>query len=206
MPKWGWLDRLIGGGKTAHIDDQCWFVLQDHLHNLYTSKLLYASETDYNDPNVSPSSINHWYLHWASGGPREICSKSSYNIDTETEPELEVAAELEIVNESEPEPEIEEPLVETSADLPAELAMELVSSSLAVRVSVSLRSPDLYDLLQIFLQETVKGDKVIHSAKYSWFSSHPRGCASICYVRIARAVILSSRCVTKASFTPTTLV
>ena len=44
--------------------------------------------------------------------------------------------------------------METSADLPAELVMELVPPTPAVRVPVTLRSPDLYDSLQIFLQET----------------------------------------------------
>ena len=57
---------------------------------------------------------------------------------------------------SEPElkPEIEEPLIGTSADLLAELVMELVPSTPAAIVPVTLRSPDLYDHLQIFLQET----------------------------------------------------
>ena len=84
--------------------------------------------------------------------------------DVLEEPGSEVVAELEqdnatkleseptVVDESEPEPEIEESLVETSADLLAELAMKLVPITSAVRVPVTLRSPDLYDPLQIFLQ------------------------------------------------------
>ena len=43
-----------------------------------------------------------------------------------SEPELAVV--------DKPEPEIEEPLIEISADLPAELVMELVSSTPTVRV------------------------------------------------------------------------
>ena len=73
--------------------------------------------------------------------------------------ELKVAAEPEsepaIVNEPELEPEIKKPLVKTSTDLPPKFAMELVSSSpAAVRVFFSLRSPDVYDLLQILLEAT----------------------------------------------------
>ena len=60
--------------------------------------------------------------------------------------------ELTVVDES--EPEIREPLVEISADLSAELDMELVPPTPDVRVPVTLRSPDLYDPLQIFLQDT----------------------------------------------------
>ena len=33
-------------------DDHCRFVLQDHLRTLYAPHLLYASEADYNDPNI----------------------------------------------------------------------------------------------------------------------------------------------------------
>ena len=51
-----------------------------------------------------------------------------------------------------PEPEKEELLVEISADLPAELAMKLVSSMSAVRVLLPLRLPDVYDPLQILLE------------------------------------------------------
>ena len=58
--------------------------------------------------------------------------------------------ELAVVDES--EPEIEESLVEILADLPAEFAMDLVPSSPAVRVFLPLRSPNVYDLLQIVLE------------------------------------------------------
>jgi len=61
-----------------------------------------------------------------------------------SEPELAVV--------DKPEPEIEEPLIEISADLPAEFAMDLVPSLPAVRVFLPLRSSDLYDLLQIVLE------------------------------------------------------
>jgi len=75
----------------------------------------------------------------------------------ELEPELEPnnadKPEPAVVDEPELELEIGEHVVETSADLSAKLVMELVPLMLAVRVTVTLRSPDLYDLLQIFLQE-----------------------------------------------------
>ena len=67
------------------------------------------------------------------------------------EPDNVVRPEPVVVDEPELEPEIGEPLVETSADLPAELAMELVPATPTVRVPV--RSPDLCDTLHIFLQE-----------------------------------------------------
>jgi len=70
--------------------------------------------------------------------------------DNAAKPEPELA----VIDEPRPKPEIGEPLMETSADLPAELVMELVPPTPAVRVPVTLRSPDLYDSLQIFLQET----------------------------------------------------
>ena len=74
----------------------------------------------------------------------------------ESEPDSEVAAESEsaVVDEPKPEVEIEKLLVGTSVDLPTELAMELVSFTLAVRVLVSLSSPDACNPLQIFLKAT----------------------------------------------------
>ena len=76
----------------------------------------------------------------------------------EHEPEQDNAAKLEpepvVVDEPESEPKIEEPLVKNSVDLSAELAMELMTSTPAMRVPVSQRSPDLYNPLQIFLHET----------------------------------------------------
>jgi len=61
----------------------------------------------------------------------------------EPEPEVE-----------EPEPEVEVLLIGTLVDLPAEFTMELLMSSPAMRIPMSLRSPDLYDPLQIFLHDT----------------------------------------------------
>jgi len=49
---------------------------------------------------------------------------------------------------------VEEPLIETHVDLPAEPTIELLSFSPAMMFHLSLRSPDVYDLFQIFLQET----------------------------------------------------
>jgi len=51
------------------------------------------------------------------------------------------------------EPEVEEPPIETLVDLPTEPTMELVSFFTAKRATLSLRSPDVYNSLQIFLQE-----------------------------------------------------
>ena len=57
----------------------------------------------------------------------------------EPEPEVE-----------EPEPKVEELLIGTLVDLPAGFTIELLLSSPAMRIPVSLRSPDLYDLYRSF--------------------------------------------------------
>ena len=48
--------KLVGRAywwwKDSHINDKCWFVLQDHLHTLYALHLLYVSEVDCKEPNV----------------------------------------------------------------------------------------------------------------------------------------------------------
>ena len=72
-------------------------------------------------------------------------------MEPESEPNNAAKSEPVVVDEPEPEPKIEEPLVKNSVDLTAELAMELVPPPPAVSVPVTLRSPDLYDPLQIFL-------------------------------------------------------
>jgi len=47
---------------------------------------------------------------------------------------------------------VKDPLIETHVDLLAEPTMKLFSS--AMGVPLSLRSPDIYDHLQIFLEAT----------------------------------------------------
>ena len=64
----------------------------------------------------------------------------------------------------EPESEVEKLLIETLVDLPAKSTMELLLSSPVMRILVSLISPDLCDLLQIF----------------SKTQSHRRSCYSGC--------------------------
>ena len=51
--------------------------------------------------------------------------------------------------------EVKELPIETLVDLLTELTTELVPSLAAMRASLSLRSSDEYDPLQIFLQETI---------------------------------------------------
>jgi len=48
--------------------------------------------------------------------------------------------------------------IETLVDLPTEPTRELVPYLAAMRTSFFLRSPDVYDPLQIFLQERFTGD------------------------------------------------
>jgi len=81
-------------------------------------------------------------------------------IEVVEEPELKVEdpkpkAEVEEpkAEVEEPKAEVEEHLIETPIDLPAEPTMKLLSFSLATRFPSSLRSPDVYDPYQIFLQE-----------------------------------------------------
>ena len=51
--------------------------------------------------------------------------------------------------------EVEELLIETLVDILTESTMELVPSLTVMRASLFLRLPDVYDLLQIFLHETI---------------------------------------------------
>ena len=88
--------------------------------------------------------------------------------EAKTEPEIidEPEFEPEIFDEPEPEPdpedvdepesetEVEESLIGTHVDLFAEPTMELLSSSPTVRALLSLRPPDVYNPLHIFLNET----------------------------------------------------
>ena len=75
--------------------------------------------------------------------------------DSELESGLKVIAELvSLQEEISPRPtKVVESPIETLVGLPAELTLELVPSLTAIRASLFLRSPDVYDPLQIFLQE-----------------------------------------------------
>jgi len=80
---------------------------------------------------------------------------TKFNIDSEppilTEPEVVDESEPKVINELEPEPEVKELLIKTFVDLPAGPIMEILSFSPAVMFLLSLRSPGVYDPLQIFL-------------------------------------------------------
>ena len=81
----------------------------------------------------------------------EIVDKAQpeQKIVDKSEPE----SEPEVVDELDPEPEVEEYLIEIPVDLLAEPIMKLLQSSPAMRVLLSLRPPDVYNLLQVFLNE-----------------------------------------------------
>ena len=118
---------------------------------MYAPHLLYSSEEDYKEPEVIDESKPEPEVVDES----DLESSVLVELDVLEEPRPEVIAELEPVSESEqeveePEAEVEEFLIETFVDLSAESTMELLLSSPAMRIPVSLRSPDLYDLLQIF--------------------------------------------------------
>jgi len=65
------------------------------------------------------------------------------------EPESKFVAELMPLQEKTPSrpTELEEPLIEVSVDFAMEPTMDLLSSSPAMRVPLSLRSPETYDPL-----------------------------------------------------------
>ena len=104
----------------SYIDCRCWLVSQNLFRTRYAPHLLYASETDYSEPNV-----------------KEPEPKNGE--DSELEPKVE-------------EPKVEEFSIETLVDLSTEPIMGLLSLSLLMIFSLSLRSPDVYDPLQVFLQ------------------------------------------------------
>ena len=100
--------------------------LTKYFHTRYAPHLLYASEADYNEPNVDKP------------GPEVVALVS---------PQEEIS----------PRPmEVVQLPIKIHADLPAELTtLELVPSLVVMRASVFLKSSDVYDSLQIFLQELV---------------------------------------------------
>jgi len=75
----------------------------------------------------------------------EVVEESEPKVVEDSEPEQKIEESESEVKES----EVEEPLIETHIDLPEESTMKLISFLTAI----SLRSSDIYDLLQIFLRE-----------------------------------------------------
>jgi len=170
--------------KDSYIDDQCWFVLQDHLCTLYAPHFLYASEVDCEEPNVEheleleklqfSDLVAECKKILASVG--KLLASYAAKVDSDLEPpvliELNIVdkPESEAVNEPKPEPEakvvdelitlqeefilppteVEELYIGTLVELLVEPIVELV----LYLTAIPLRSPDIYDLLQIFLQET----------------------------------------------------
>ena len=70
---------------------------------------------------------------------------------------------------------VEELSIETLVDLPIPVkpTMELVQSLTTMRTSLSLRLPDVYDSLQIFLQERITWDWCLNiwvSFQWSWIA------------------------------------
>jgi len=85
----------------------------------------------------------------------EVADETKPELDAEQKSEIleepESEPDLEVVDELDPEPNVEESLIETHVGLPTETVMKLSPSSPAMRVPLSLRPPDVYDPLQIFL-------------------------------------------------------
>ena len=147
--------------KNSRINDQCWFILQDHLRSLYAPHRFYASKADYNDLNIEQGSepkpesrsfadIDTELLDEI----QKLVASQTARVDVNPKPDIveEPEPKPEVVDEPDPESKVKDPLIRTHVNLPAEPTMKLSSS--AMRVPLSLRSPDVYDHLQIFLKAT----------------------------------------------------
>ena len=194
--------------------------MQSFLRTRYAPHLLYADCKEFNvEQERDNRSITDIFTEL--GEALERCSKSGCKdcaepeskpkIAAESEPKPEVAAKPEsepaVVNEPESEPETEQPLVESSTDLSAEFAMKLVPSSpAAVRVPLPLRSPGVYDPLQILLEATCSQEfrfLMVQSTIGPVFSGEDLPRHVTC---LFRGTINPSRLFTEASSTSTTLV
>jgi len=137
------------------------------------STLFYTSEVDCEESNVEhePELVDEC---------KEILTSmqkllASYVAKIDPDPEPPVLIESDIVENPEPKPEVEEPLIEILADLPAEPTRELVPSLTVMRASLFLRSPNIYNSLQIFFTgDVIIGDQFTHGAKYNLFVFHHR--------------------------------
>ena len=170
-----WIEKLSIGGKTTinyvAIDFACkaFFVL-GMLHIF----IQYLSPRLNNRPRANKSlipSVSFERPQLASGSSSKLVAKNDIS------PESTVLIEPEVLDELEPEVvaelvslqekthsrpiEVEESLIEISVDLLAEPTMELLSSSPVMRVLLFLRSVDIYDLLQIFLQTSSQEIKIL---------------------------------------------
>jgi len=147
--------------KCSHIDYRYWFVLKD-LRALYARHLLYLSGKGYKESEVVDESKSESKVVDEPDSEFPVLVE----LDVFEKPRPEVIAELEPVPELElevkepevkvedPEPEVEELFIGTLVDLPMESTMELLLSSPIMRILVLLRLSDLYNPLQIFLQDT----------------------------------------------------
>ena len=97
--------------------------------------------------------------------------------------------------------EVVELPIETIVDLPVEPTLELVPSLTVMMASLFLRSPDVYDILQIFLQET--GSQEISALVCGSVFRRAELTLSRC-IYLTRAPINDHLFVTKASSTSTT--
>jgi len=96
----------------------------------------------------------HPFIHLSQIAESPLLSKSS-SLRAIQSPSLSLQRLRVPLQEETPQPtEVEEPLIEISIDLPSEPTMELLLSSPAMRVSLSLRLHDTYDHLHIFLRQT----------------------------------------------------
>jgi len=106
--------------KDSHIDDQCWFVLQNHIRTLYAPHFIYASEVDCEVPNVEHEpELEKPQFNDLVAECKEILASvgklwASYAVKVDSdpkplalvEPNIVDKSELEAVNEPKLEPEV----------------------------------------------------------------------------------------------------
>ena len=131
--------KILLLGERQSYDHLCYFVLKDLLRTLYASHLFYSSEADYKESEVIDKS------------KPEAVDEPDPESPVLVEPDIVDESDSEVADETELEPEVKD-LIATHVDLPIEPTMNFSSS--AITVPLSLKSPDVYDHLQIFLEAT----------------------------------------------------
>ena len=137
--------------EESHIDYRCWLVLQNLFYTRYAPYLSYASEADYNEPNVEEPE------------PKDV-------EDSEPEPEVK-----------EPEPEVtelevEELSIETLVDLSTEPTHEVIvfvaTYDFSLVFEISWRLQPIVDLP---IGGRITRDQASHGAKCGQFVIHMDG-------------------------------
>jgi len=187
--------------KDSHIDCRDWLILQELLHNLVCFT---PQGPQFNDLVAECKKILTGIVKMLESKAVEVVEDSEPEPEINDRPGPEVAAELVSPQEEVfPRPmKVVRLSIEILVDLPVEPTMELAPSLTVIRASIFLRSPDVYDPLQIFLQKLVSQEigTLICGLDVN-------GVELTCHaVYLARALVDDCLFVTKAGSTFTTLV